>query len=220
MDVIDEAKYGEIETAALQEIVARVVARYKRPRVKVSISNRHIHLSQEDLRLLFGESYKLTYTKELLPGEFACEETVSVIGRKGRFEKVRILAPVRKETQVEISLTDSFTLGIPVPVNASGNLKEAGVVVIENSRNGARIERACAIAALRHIHLSNGFASMYGFSDKQIVSVSFEGPRGLRFDNVLLRVSKDFIEMMHVDIDEANAAGIKNDDYVTIHTAI
>ena len=215
---INKAQYNEIDDAALMEAVTRVVARYKAPRVEVSISNRHIHLSQEDLFLLFGENYKLTHTKELLPGEFACEETVAVIGGKGRFEKVRILAPVRKETQVEISLTDSFTLGVPVPVNASGNLKGAGVVTIQNTLNGNKIERACAIAALRHIHLSDKFADTHGFRDKQIVSVSFEGPRGLRFDNVLLRVSKNFLEMMHVDTDEANAAGIKNGDFVTICT--
>ena len=209
----------EIDAAALQETVARVVARYKTPpRVKAGVSNRHIHISREDLYLLFGENYELTPKKELLPGEFAAEETVTVIGKKGRLENVRILAPARKETQAEVSMTDGFTLGIPVPVNVSGNLKGAGVVELENPRNGMRIERACAIVALRHIHLSSEFAALHGLRDKQIVSVLIEGPRGLRFDNVLLRVSDDFIEEMHIDTDEANAAGVKSGDYVTIKT--
>ena len=215
--VTNEANYGKIDAAALSEIVARVVARYRTPpRVKVGVSNRHIHVSREDLRLLFGENHELTPKKELLPGQYACEETVTVTGKKGRLERVRILGPVRKETQVEVSLTDGFTLGIHVPVNESGNLKGAGAVTIENPQNGAKIERTCAIAALRHIHLSPEFAGIYGFRDKQVVSVSFEGTRGLRFDNVLLRVSEDFFDEMHMDTDEANAAGVKTGDYVTI----
>ncbi|MDR1649696.1 MAG: phosphate propanoyltransferase [Synergistaceae bacterium] len=198
----------------LREAVKKAVDKYtKSPYVKVGVSNRHIHISREDLDELFGKGRALTPRKELLPGQFACDETVTIIGRKNRLERVRILGPVRKATQVEISLTDAFTLGVRAPVNESGNLTGAASVIIENPDNGARIKRACAIAALRHVHLSLEFAAKYGLRDGQLVSLAFEGPRALTFGGVLVRVSGDFTDEIHLDTDEANAGRIGNGDF-------
>jgi putative phosphotransacetylase len=211
-------KEDALDPARLREAVKRAVDKYTNdPYVKVGVSNRHLHVSREDLDALFGEGWELTPRKELLPGQYACDETVTVRGPKGKLERVRILGPIRKATQVEISLTDSFTLGVRVPVNESGNLTGAASVAIENPKNGARIERTCAIAALRHVHLSLEFAAKYGLRDKQIVSLTFEGPRPLTFGGVLLRVSGEFTDEIHLDTDEANAGAISNGDWGKIH---
>jgi putative phosphotransacetylase len=210
----------ELDPVRLREAVKKVVDQYTgSPYVKVGVSNRHIHLSREDLDALFGEGRELTPRKELLPGQYACDETVTVTGRKGKLERVRILGPIRKATQVEISLTDAFTLGVHVPVNESGTLTGAASVMIENPENGARIRRACAIAALRHVHLSLEFAARHGLRDKQIVSLAFgpngmnRGARPLTFGGVLLRVSSEFTDEIHLDTDEANAGAISNGDW-------
>ena len=182
------------------------------PYVKVGVSNRHIHLSQEDADILFGKGYKLTPIKGLLPGQFACAETVTLSGKKGAPLKARILGPARSATQAELSVTDGFAMGLDVPVNESGDLSGAETVAIQNPENGVTIERKCAIAALRHVHLTPEFAEKFGLKDKQMVSVEFEGQRGLVLGNVLLRVSRDFTDEMHIDLDEANTGLIKNGD--------
>lgn len=191
-----------------------IIESIRLPYVRVGISNRHIHMSRDDIQTLFGSGYELTPVKELLPGQYASSDFVSIIGKKGRLEKVRVLGPFRTVTQVEMTLTDSFTIGVPIPVNESGDLSGAGAIIIENPSSGARIERACAIAALRHIHLTPAFAKRHNLCDKQMVSVEFSGTgkRGIIFGGVLLRVSKDFEDEMHIDTDEANAGQISNDD--------
>lgn len=196
---------------SLREII---IEKLNLPYVRAGVSNRHIHMSQNDLQALFGICHQLTPVKGLLPGQYASSDVVSITGRKGKLERVRVLGPLRTQTQVEISLTDSFTIGVPIPVNESGYLRDAGTVIIENPANGARIERACAIAALRHIHLTTSFAKQHALCDKQIVSVEFSGggKRGVTFGGVLLRVSKDFSDEMHLDTDEANAGQISNGD--------
>lgn len=197
----------------LREIIRRTITDLlDAPLVRVGVSNRHIHLSRSDMDMLFGAGYELKPVKELLPGQYASNDTVTVKGPKGKLERVRVLGPVRSATQLEISLTDSFTIGVAVPINESGNLDNAGTVTIENEATGANISRTCAIAALRHIHLTRQFAERFGFSDKQIVSVEFTGVRNIIFGGVLLRVSKDYLDEMHLDIDEANAGNIKNND--------
>jgi putative phosphotransacetylase len=197
----------------LKVIIAEAITEFdKIPFIPVLVSNRHVHLSAEDAELLFGTSYILNCVKELLPGQFACMETVNVIGPKGTLEKVRVLAPVRQATQLEVSLTDSYKLGIRVPVNESGNLADAGLIVLENPLNSSRIERQCAIAAKRHIHLSPEYATKHSLYDGQYVSVETESPRSIVFRDVLLRVSKDFREEMHIDTDEANACLVNNGD--------
>ena len=185
----------------------------KVPFVPVLVSNRHVHLSGEDVDTLFGKGYQLKPVKELLPGQFACEETLTVSGKKGALRNVRVLSPVRPETQIEISLTDNFALGVETPVNESGNLAGAGLVILENPLNSAKVERKCAIAAQRHIHITPDFAKKHSLKNGQIVSVEVENPpRGTVFRDVLIRVSKDFKEEMHIDTDEANAGMIKNGD--------
>jgi propanediol utilization protein len=197
----------------LKHIITETIDEFdKIPFVPILVSNRHVHLSAEDTALLFGDGYSLNCIKDLLPGQCACRETINVIGPKGTLEKVRVLAPVRRETQLEVSLTDSYKLGLSIPVNESGNLAGAGVVVLENPLNTSRIERKCAIAAKRHIHLSPQYAVKHGLSDGQYVSIEIEGPRSIVFRDVLLRVSKDFRDEMHIDTDEANASLVKNGD--------
>ncbi len=202
-----------MDKSQIRKIVVETIAEYNRiPFISVGVSNRHIHLSQEDLEILFGTGYQLTYTKELMPGQYACQETVEIQGSKGKLQKVRVLGPVRSQTQLEISLTDSFALGVSAPVNESGNLTGAAKVGICNPQTGAVVERCCAIAALRHIHLTPDYAEKHNLQDKQIVSVEFNTRRGIIFPNVLLRISPDFRDQLHIDIDEANAGEIKTGD--------
>jgi putative phosphotransacetylase len=203
----------KISLERLELIIAETIAEFDRtPYVPILVSNRHIHLSAEDLAALFGPGYKLNHIRELLPGQFACEETLTITGRSGSLKNVRVLAPVRSETQVEISLTDNFTLGVSAPVNESGNLSGAAHITLENPRNSAKVERSCAIAAKRHIHLTPAFAKKHGLKNGQVVSVEADSPRGTVFKDVLVRISKDFRDEMHIDTDEANAGMIRNGD--------
>ncbi len=196
------------------EIVNETINEYKNtPFVKVGVSNRHAHLSREDVDLLFGEGYQLTPMKELLPGQYACKEIINIKGKKGIIEKVRVLGPERTASQIEVSLTDSFTLGEKLVVAESGDLSKAAELVLINPLNNKQITRKCAIAALRHIHLTPEFAEKYNLKDKQFVSLQFDGIRQIRFDKVLIRVSKDFYDEIHIDTDEANAGFIKNGDF-------
>lgn len=178
--------------------------------VPVGLSNRHIHLSKEHLELLFGEGYELKKSKDLSqPGQYAAEEKVDVVGTKGTFKGIRILGPVRKETQVEISLADGFVLGVNPPISNSGNLIDSPGVKVVGPKGEIIIEKG-VIAAARHIHMHTSDAENFGVVDKEVVSVKVEGKRGLVFDNVLIRVNKEYALEMHVDIEEGNAAGLKN----------
>jgi putative phosphotransacetylase len=204
-----------VNQATLQTIIAGVIREFESmPYIKIGVSNRHLHLSQADLEALFGAGYKLTPTKELQPGQFACEETVTVAGPKGKLERVRILGPVRKDTQFEMSLSDTFAIGVPCPVNESGNLRNAGTVKIINPLNCKEIESPSAIVALRHVHLCPETAERFDLKDKQIVSLSFDnGVRDTTFGRAFLRISPDFEDEIHLDTDEANAGCIKNGDF-------
>ena len=200
----------------LRKIIEETVLAFEGlPYVVTGVSNRHIHLSREDIDILFGAGYELTAMKELAqPGEFACEETICAVGPKGRIDKVRVLGPQRKATQIELSLTDTFNLGARCPVNLSGNLSQAGKVRLENPSKGTFVERQCGIVAMRHIHLTPQTAGRYGLKDKQIVSLEYgEGLRAIRFGGVLLRVSPSFVDEAHLDTDEANAGAIKTGDF-------
>ena len=184
--------------------------------VPVGLSNRHIHLSKEDLEVLFGEGYELTKWKDLSqPGQYAAEEKVDVAGVKGTLKGVRILGPTRKETQVEVSLTDSFVLGVNPPVRDSGDLVDSPGAKIVGPKGEITIDKGVIVAA-RHIHMHTSDAESFGVLDKEIVSVKVEGKRGLIFDNVLVRVHKDYALEMHVDIDEGNAASLKNGSMIKL----
>ncbi|ABR30660.1 phosphate propanoyltransferase [Thermosipho melanesiensis] len=189
----------------------------KQPGIVAGVSNRHVHLSREDVEVLFGKGYTLTPIKDLgQPGQFACQETVIIVGPKGAIEKVRVLGPERKETQVEISLTDAFKLGVKPPVRDSGDLDNTPGIVIVGPK-GSVIKDRGVIIAKRHIHMHTSNAEKYGVKDKQIVKVLVEKEgRRLIFDDVLIRVSEKYALEFHVDTDEANAALLKTGDLVYI----
>lgn len=180
--------------------------------VPIGVSARHIHLAPEHIEALFGPGYELKPMKPLSqPGQFAAEETVAVVGPKGKFDKVRILGPARGNTQLEISRTDAFALGIDAPVRPSGSIDGTPGIRIVGPKGEVTVERGVIVAA-RHIHLHTDDAKRMNIADQQIVSVRTEGERGVTFANVICRVSDQFALDMHIDTDEANAAGIKNGD--------
>jgi propanediol utilization protein len=176
--------------------------------VPINASVRHVHLSAEHVRALFGPDHRLTVRSELSqPGQYACEETVTLVGPKASIPRVRILGPERKETQVEISRTDEFTLGVDAPVRASGELEGTPGLTLVGPFGQVTIERG-VIQALRHIHMSPEEAARFGVQDRDWVMVRVGGDRGIIFDDVLVRVSPQFRLDMHLDTDEANAADL------------
>lgn len=184
--------------------------------INVGISNRHIHLSEADKTILFGENYKLTNRKDLRqPGQFACEETVTIKGPKGDIENVRVLGPERKQTQVEISQSDSIKLGIRAPLRESGNLADSSPITVIGPKGSLNLSEG-AITALRHIHMSASEAEKYGVRNGQIVSVKVNTPKGGTLDNVLVRSGDAHRLEMHIDTDEANAMGIQANDNVEL----
>ncbi|WP_199623437.1 phosphate propanoyltransferase [Paenibacillus alkalitolerans] len=184
--------------------------------IPIGVSARHIHLSPEHIEILFGPGYTLKEMKPLSqPGQFAADETVAVSGPKGKFDKVRILGPARGSTQLEISRTDAFALGIDPPVRLSGNIAGTPGIRIVGPVGEVEIEQGVIVAA-RHIHFHPDDAARFGVTDKQTVSVRVEGERAVVFENVICRVSDQFALDMHIDTDEANAAGINTGDKGTI----
>jgi putative phosphotransacetylase len=176
----------------------------------VAISNRHVHLSQADLELLFGKGFELTKSKDLSqPGQFAANEQVDLVGPKRTIKGVRILGPARKTTQVEISVTDAFTLGVAAVVRNSGDLEGTPGLKIAGPAGDIVLDKGCIVAA-RHIHMHTSDAENFGVKDKDIVNIRTEGPRAIMFENVLVRVHPDYALEMHVDTDEGNSAMLKN----------
>ncbi|HSL85844.1 MAG TPA: phosphate propanoyltransferase [Bacteroidales bacterium] len=201
----------------LKKLIEETVRKYADSLyVPVGVSNRHIHVRREDLDILYGEGYELTKMKDLKqPGEFAANETLEVKTKKGSFKKVRILGPVRGATQVELSLTDSYVLGVEIPIRESGKIKESASVTLVGPKGEVTI-LVGVIAAYRHIHMPEDVAKAHGFANGDIVSVEKEGPRGLIFKDVMLRVSPRYALEMHLDVDEANAGNIKSGDLLKI----
>lgn len=185
--------------------------------VPVGISNRHLHLSQEDLETLFGKGYQLTPVKDLSQtGQFASEEQVTIVTKKNAIQNVRILGPLRSKTQVEISRTDAFTLGLRPPVRDSGSTENSEAITLVGPKGSIFLENV-VIIALRHIHMTAKDAETFGVKDKDIVKVKTKGERGLTFDNVIIRVRDDFVLEMHIDTDEANAACLSNGQLVEVY---
>ncbi|HHT67958.1 MAG TPA: phosphate propanoyltransferase [Firmicutes bacterium] len=185
-------------------------------KVPVGISNRHIHLSKQDLETLFGAGYELTVRNDLSQtGQFAAEETVTIEGPKSSMSNVRILGPTRKETQIEISRTDSFALGVKPPVRDSGFLDESPGITLIGPKGKVVLDKG-VIMAQRHIHMTEADAESFRVKDKDLVSVRVGGERGVTFDNVLVRVRNDFVLEMHIDTDEANAALLGNGQMVEV----
>jgi putative phosphotransacetylase len=186
-------------------------------KVPIGVSNRHVHVSQEDLEKLFGKGYALTKKSDLKqPGQFAANETVTIRGPKGEFQKVRILGPVREKSQVEVSLTDSFRLGVKAPIKESGDLDNTPGLEIEGPCGSIKIDQG-TIVALRHIHMTPEWAEKIGVHDKEIVEVETIGERKGILGDVLIRVSTKSSVEMHIDLDEANACCLKNNDFVILH---
>jgi putative phosphotransacetylase len=180
----------------------------------VETSARHVHLSQEHLEVLFGKGYELTKKKELSqPGQFACEERVTVVGSKSEFKGVSILGPVRKATQVELSLTDARSVGIAAPVKESGDIAGSGACKIVGPAGEIEITEG-VIAAKRHIHATPADAENLGVKNGEIVSVKIDtNGRSLVFGDVVVRVSESYALAMHIDTDESNAAGCGREQY-------
>lgn len=179
-------------------------------KVLVEISARHVHVSQEDLETLFGKGYELTVKKELSqPGQFACNERVRVVGPKNEFPAVSILGPVRNATQVELSLTDARSIGVDAPVRESGDVAGSGACKLVGPAGEVELKEG-VIAAKRHIHATTADAEKMGLENGEIVSVEIptSNGRNLTFGDVVVRVSDSYALAMHIDTDEANAAGM------------
>ena len=184
--------------------------------IPVGVSGRHLHLSRAHLDALFGPGYELTKKKDLSqPGQYASEETVDIMTTKGAFTRVRILGPVRKETQIELALTDAVKLGINPPIRDSGNVAGSPGVVMVGPNGTITLDQG-AIAALRHIHMTPADAELFGVIDKDVVQVECPGERGMLMGQVLVRVNDQYALEMHVDTDEGNAACLKTGDKVRI----
>lgn len=177
--------------------------------IPVGISNRHLHLSQQDLNKLFGDNYQLTKLKDLSqPGQFACKETIILCGPRGSITKVRILGPVRTQTQIEILASDTFKLGVKAPIRLSGHLEGTpGITIV--GPNGS-VETGCGlIIAQRHIHMLPQQANEFGIHDGDNVAIEFDGVRGGILNNVIIRAKENSGLECHIDTEEANALGVK-----------
>lgn len=185
-------------------------------KIPVSISARHIHLNREALDILYGEGYELTVYRELSqPGQYASNEQLNLVGPKGMFANVRILGPLRKDNQVEISMTDARKLGVKPPVRSSGDIKDSASVILIGPCGSVTLKEGCIVAE-RHIHMSPVDAGYYGVSDMENVMVKVHNEKGGILDNVTVRVRDDFELDMHIDTDDANAFLIKNSDWVEL----
>lgn len=200
----------------LTEKILESVQHYENFRIPIGVSNRHVHVSRADLDRLYGKDYALTHKSELGQlGQFAANETVTLQGPKGTFEHVRILGPVRSQSQVEISKTDSFRLGVKAPITLSGHLQGTPGITLIGPRG--TVDLPCGvIIAKRHIHMTPAQAAARHLKDGQIVDVETFGERRGILGDVIIRVSDTAGLEMHIDVDEANACSLSNHDYVMI----
>ena len=172
----------------------------------VEVSARHVHLDRKTLDILFGEGYELTAIRDLSqPGQYVCDERVTLIGPKRTLEKVVILGPIRPSTQVEVSLTDCFSLGSVAPVRESGDIANSAAIILKGPKGEVEISEGL-IVAKRHVHMTPEDAENLGVVDKQIVSVEVDTSRPVVYKDVVVRVNESYALAMHVDTDEANAA--------------
>lgn len=195
----------------IKEIARRVKETLKNPNtIPIEASGRHIHLSKEHVEVLFGKGYELKRKKELSqPGQYQCEERVTLVGPKGVIENVAVLGPERARTQVEISKTDAKQLGIDPPVRDSGDLDGSEKIYIV-TRKAVIEAKESVIVAKRHIHMNNEDALRLKVKDKDIVNVRVKSDRPVIFEDVVIRVSDKYNLSMHIDFDEANASSFEN----------
>lgn len=173
--------------------------------IPLGISNRHAHLAQKDIDILFGPGTQLSSVKELAqPGQFACKETITLVGPKGAIEKVRVLGPSRSESQVELLTGDCFKLGIPAEVRMSGDLDGSPGLTLVGPKGTVVLHKG-AIVAQRHIHMHTADALAMGLSDGQVVKIALDTPRGGIYNNVVVRANDSMALECHLDIEEGNA---------------
>jgi putative phosphotransacetylase len=211
---MDENQVKTIVAEVLKHI--DIQGRIKSGSIPCGVSNRHVHVSQKDLEALFGTGYQLNSLKDLSqPGQFAAKECIMLVGPKGVIERCRILGPVRPATQVEVSTTDCFKLGVKPVVRDSGDTANTPGCVIVGPNGTVNLAEGVIVAS-RHVHMSPKDAENFGLKDMDRISVKSSGQKSVIFNNVLVRVSEKFALDFHIDTDEANAAGIKNGDMVEI----
>ena len=210
-DLTPEALQRVVEQAVRLEITAR------ERRVPVGISVRHVHLSREHVVALFGEGYQLTPRNPLSqPGQFACEETLTVEGPKGSIPRVRILGPERKATQVELAFSDCRTVGIDAPVRASGHTEGTpGCVLRAENGNTVTLQQGVIIAD-RHLHMSTAEAAAFGLHDGERIRIAVDGPKAGVLGNVTVRAGDAYALDFHIDVDDANAFLLKQGQEVTV----
>ena len=203
----------------IEKAVAKIFKEYtqdKNGEIKIGVSQRHVHLSREDLDTLFGKGYELTKKKTLMGREYAAEECVTLVGPSLKaIEKVRVLGPVRNQTQVEISKTDTFILKVSPPVRPAGKVEGSEKLVLVGPKGSVYLKQGVIIAN-RHIHLTPEYAERHNIKDGDYVDVMVESIKPTKFYDVQVRVRDDFNVEMHIDTDDANSAGIKNGDMVRI----
>lgn len=210
--------YNEVEriTRMVLQTIENAKENENRMTVPVGVSARHIHLTQEDVEKLFGVGYQLTKKKDLMGGQFAANEQCTVVGLKLRaIENVRILGPVRKKSQVEISATDARTLGVNAPLRQSGDTAGSAPVALVGPKGAVYLKEGCIVAA-RHIHMTPAEAASASLHDGDYVSVKMGNERGAVLDHVKIRVDESFSLEMHIDTDEANACQVKQGDCANI----
>jgi acetate kinase len=195
--------------ALSRSYIKHVLEAQKQQPFLVEVSAHHIHLTQEHVEALFGQGHHLTKHADLSqPGQYACKEQLAIVGPKGRIERVRVLGPARKYTQIEIAMTEQFKLGIAPPIRESGDIAGTPGCTLESPAGSVKVDRG-VICALRHVHMTPEDALRYGVRDKSFVRVRIAGDRELVFGDVLVRVDPSFALAMHIDTDEANAANVK-----------
>jgi acetate kinase len=189
--------------------VTKVLEAQKQQSFLVEVSAHHIHLKQDDVDALWGKGHQLTKHADLSqPGQYACKEQLSIVGPKGKIERVRVLGPTRKYTQIEIAMTEQFRLGVAPPIRESGDIEGTPGCTLESEKGSVKVDKG-VICALRHIHMTPADALKYGVRDKSVVRVRITGDRELVFGDVLVRVDPSYALAMHIDTDEANAASVK-----------
>jgi putative phosphotransacetylase len=215
-----------LDREILKAVVEKVAARYSgkfpalvHPQpIPVGVSNRHVHLSEADLEVVFGKGYTLCKQRDLSQsGQYAAVETVNIAGPKGCIEKVRVLGPVRKQSQVEVSIDDINKLGTATSVRESGDLSGSPGITVIGPKGSVHLKEGL-IVSKRHIHMTPSDARKFGVEDGQNVQVKTSGERGLIFDQVVVRVNDKFVLEFHIDMDEANASGLKHGDYINMIT--
>jgi acetate kinase len=207
----DEARMIARETIRTlgHQTVAKVIEQQAAIEIPIEVSAHHVHLCRADTETLFGPGYELTLLTDLSqPGQYACKETVNLVGPRGRVEGVRILGPARSQTQVEIAMTEEFRLGIKAPIRASGDLEGSPGITLEGPQGTVDLDQG-VICSVRHIHMPPQDALSFGVRDRDVCMVRVEGERTIIFGDVLVRVNPDYRLAMHLDTDEANAAGIR-----------